>query len=86
MFIKTSMRDSTENCQYPELGGDTQRLELTFAFPLEHVAELMVLGERMSTVAVAYFGIVRKSDVALQQIIIFIPVLKNRYVGSVPSE
>ena len=47
------MRDSTENCQYPELGGDTQRLELTFAFPLEHVAELMVLGERMSTVAVA---------------------------------
>ena len=37
------------------------RLELTFTFPLEHVTELIVMEERMSSVAVDKFGVVRKN-------------------------
>ena len=44
----TSMQDATENCHYPELVGELLRMELNFTAPLEHVAELSVLGERMS--------------------------------------
>ena len=35
-------------------------LELNFSFPLEHVTELIVLGERMFSVAVDKFGVVGK--------------------------
>ena len=52
VFDLTSMQDATENCHYPELVGEPLRLELNFTFPLEHVTELIVLGERMSSVAV----------------------------------
>ena len=55
------MQDATENCHYPELVGKPLRLELNFTFPLEHVTELNVLGERMSSVAVAKFGVVGKN-------------------------
>ena len=58
VFDMTSMQDATENCHYPELVGEPLRLELNFIFPLEHVAELIVLGERMSSVAVDKFGVV----------------------------
>ena len=61
VFDFTSMRDSTENCHYPDLVGETLRLELNFTFPLEHVTELTVLGERMSSVAVDKFGVVGKN-------------------------
>ena len=37
------------------------RLELNFTVPLEHVPELIVLGERMSSVAVDKFGLVGKN-------------------------
>ena len=57
----TSMQDATENCHYPELVGEPLRLELNFTYPLEHVTELIVLGERMSWVAVDKFGVVGKS-------------------------
>ena len=57
----TSMQDGTENCHYPELVGEPMRLELNFTFPLEHVNELIVLGERMSSDAVDKFGIVGKN-------------------------
>ena len=60
VFDLTSMQDATENCHYPELVGETLRLELNFTIPLEHVTELMVLGERMSSVAVDKFGVVGK--------------------------
>ena len=61
VFDLTSMQDATENCHYPELVGEPLRLELNFIFPLEHVSELIVLGERMSSVAVDKFGVVGKN-------------------------
>ena len=54
----TSMQDATENCLYPELVGEPLRLELYFTFPLIHVTELIVLGERKPLVAVDMFGVV----------------------------
>ena len=61
VFDLTSMQDATENCHYPELVGEPLRLELNFTFPLEHVTEPIVLGERMSSVAVDNFGVVGKN-------------------------
>ena len=61
VFDLTSMQDATENWHYPELVGEPLRLELHFTFPLEHVTELIVLGERMSSVAVDKFGVVGKN-------------------------
>ena len=61
VFDLTSMQEATENCHYPEHVGEPLRLELNFTFPLEHVTELIVLGERMSSVAVDKFGVVGKN-------------------------
>ena len=61
VFDLTSMQDATENCHYPELVGEPLRLELFFTNPLENVTELIVLGERMSSVAVDKFGVVGKN-------------------------
>ena len=61
VFDLTLMQDATQICQYPELVGELLRLELNFTFPLEHVIELIVLGERMSSVAADKFGPVGKS-------------------------
>ena len=60
-FDLTSIQDATENLQYPELVGEPMRLELNLTFPLEHVTELIVLGERMSAVAVEKFCVVGKN-------------------------
>ena len=54
------MQDATENCHYSELVGEPLRLALNFFFHLEHVTELIVLGERISSVAVDKFGVVGK--------------------------
>ena len=61
VFDLTSMQEASENCHYPKLFGEPLRLELNFTFPLEHVTELIVLGEKMSSVAVDKFGVVRKN-------------------------
>ena len=61
VFDLTSMHDATENCHYPELVGEPLRLELNFTFALEHVTELIVLGERMSSVAVDTCDVVGKN-------------------------
>ena len=61
VFDLTSMQDATENCHYPEVIGEPLRLELNFTFALEHVTELIVLGERMPSVAVGKFGVVGKN-------------------------
>ena len=61
VFDLTSMQDAIENCHYPELVKESLRLELNFANPLENVTELIVLGERMSSVAVDKFGVVGKN-------------------------
>ena len=83
VFDLTSMQDATENCHYPELVGEPLRLELNFTFSLEHVTELIVLGKRMSSVAVDKFGVVGKTskmdNLSLQQIINRIPLLEYRY-------
>ena len=57
VFDLTSVQDATEHCHYPELIGEPLRLELYFSSPLENVTEVIVLGERMSSVAVGKFGV-----------------------------
>ena len=61
VFDLTSMQDVTENCHYPELIAEPPRLELNFTNLLENVTELIVLGERTSSVAVDNFGVVGKN-------------------------
>ena len=61
MFDLTSMQDATANFQYPELVGEPLRLGLNFTQTLENVTEIIVLGERMSSVAVDKFGVVGKN-------------------------
>ena len=61
MFDLTSMQDATGNCHYPENVGEPLRLELNFTFPLEHDTELILLGQRMSSIAVDKFGVVGKN-------------------------
>ena len=57
VFDLTSMQDATEHCHFSELIGEPLRLELYFSSPLENVTEVIVLGERMSCVAVDKFGV-----------------------------
>ena len=61
VFDLTSMQDATEHCHYPELIVEPLRLEIYFSSPLENVTEVIVLGERMSSVAVDKFGVVRRN-------------------------
>ena len=61
VFDLTSMQDATNYCDYAELIGEPLRFELYFSSPLEKVAEVLVLGERMSCVAVDKLGIVGKN-------------------------
>ena len=90
VFDLTSMQDVTEICHDPEVVGEPTRLKLKFTFPPNQVTELIVLGERMSSVAVDKFGIVaknwRKDNVSLHQIITCIARFDYRYLGSFPSD
>ena len=61
VFVLTSMQEATEHRHYPELFGEPLRLELYFSSPLENVTEVIVLGERMSSVAVDKFGVAGKN-------------------------
>ena len=80
------MQDITKNCHYPELVAEALRLELKFTFLLECVTELIVLDERMSSIAPVVFGGISKRDnVLLQQTINRISQLEYRYFGSFPS-
>ena len=80
VFNLTSMQDATENCHYPELVGEPQRLEPNFTFPLEFVSEPIVLGERMSPIALDKLLLLEKipkmDNASLQQKINRIPLLK----------
>ena len=60
VFGLSSMLDAIEICHYPELVGEPLGLELNFIYPLELVTELVVLGERMSSISVDKFGVVGK--------------------------
>ena len=57
----TSTQGAAENFNYPELVGEPLTLELNFNVPLEQVTEVYLLGERMSSVAVAKFGAVGRN-------------------------
>ena len=61
LFDVTSMQDATEHYHYPELIGEPLRLELKFNEALESVTEVIILVERMSSVAVDKFGVVDKN-------------------------
>ena len=61
VFDLISMQKATEHCHYPELVGKPLRLELYFSSPLVNVTEVIVLGERMSSVAVDKVGVVEKN-------------------------
>ena len=61
VFDLSSMQDATGNFHYAQLVGERLRLELNFTYSPEHVTELIVLGERMSSVAVDKFGVVGKN-------------------------
>ena len=61
VFDLTSRQDATEHCHYPELIGEPLRLELNFNEALERVTEVIILGERMSSVAVDKIGVVGKN-------------------------
>ena len=60
-FDLTSIQDANEDSHYPELIGESLRLELYFSSTQESVTEVIVLGERMSCVAVDKFGVVGKN-------------------------
>ena len=88
VFHLTSMQEAAELCNYSELIGEPLSLELIFfALSLEHVTELIVLGERMSLVGVDMFGVVGKTSkmdiVSPQQTIKCFPLLKYRFRGSI---
>ena len=61
VFHLSSMQDASEKCHYLEPVGEPLRLELKLTNPLENVTELIVLGERMSSVAADKFGVVGKN-------------------------
>ena len=61
VFDLTTMQDATGNCHYPELVGQPLRLELNFTNPFQNVTELIVLGERMSSIAVDKCGVFGKN-------------------------
>ena len=61
VFDSTSMQDASVKCHCPELAGEPLRLELIFTPLFENVTELIVLGERMSSIAVDKFGVAGKN-------------------------
>ena len=61
VFDLTSLQDAGENIHYPELSGESIRLEMFFDRSLRNVTEIIVLGERMSTVKIDQFGTVAKN-------------------------
>ena len=54
-FDLISMQDASQKIHYPGLDGVPLRLDLSFNFPLEHVLEFNVMGERTPLVAVNKF-------------------------------
>ena len=49
VFDLTSLQDAAEQLHYPELSGESLRLETFFQFPLEQVTEVILLRERPSS-------------------------------------
>ena len=60
-FDLTSLEDAAEQLHYPELSGESLKLEIFFQYPLEQVTEVIVLGERLSNIPIGKFGTVAKN-------------------------
>ena len=60
VFDLTSLQDAAEQLHYPELIGESLRLEIFFQFPLEQVTEVIVLGERLSNNQIDKIGTIAK--------------------------
>ena len=58
VFDLTSVENGTERCHYTEMVGEPLRLELNFDSALEHITEVIVMAERMSSVAFDNFGVI----------------------------
>ena len=93
VFELTSVQHATEKCHYPKLFGQPPGQKLKFTFPLEHVTELNILGEPMSSVANDKFlcrcvvGEKTKMDnVSLQQMNNCEVFFRYRYLGSFPPD
>ena len=61
VFDLSSMKDASGSFHYSEFVWEPLRLELNFTHPLENVTELIVLVERMTSVAADKFGVVGKN-------------------------
>ena len=61
IFDPASLQDAGKNFNYLELSGESIRLEVFFDRPLRSVTELIVLGERMSTVEIDQYGMVAEN-------------------------
>ena len=59
-FDLSLMQEATEIFLYLELNGKPLTLELNFTFALQHVTELIVLEQRMSSVAIDNYSVVEK--------------------------
>ena len=55
-FNLSSLQDAAEQLYYPELSGESLRLERFFEFPLEQVTKAIVLGERLTNFQIDKFG------------------------------
>ena len=61
VFDLTSLQDVAEQLHYPELSGESLRLEMLFQFPLEQVTVVIVLGESLSNIKIEKFGTVAEN-------------------------
>ena len=61
VFDLTSLQDCTEFIHYPELTGESLRVEMFFKTQLPSVTEVIILGERISTVRIDEHGAVAKN-------------------------
>ena len=52
VFDLTSLQDAAEQLHYPELNGESLRLEMFFQYLLEQVTGVIVLGERLSNIQI----------------------------------
>ena len=82
VFDLTSIQEVAENFHYPELVEEPLRLELNFIFPLKHVLKSLCRENeclRLQLISLVLLKKVSEKDsVSLEQLIKFMPPLKNR--------